>query len=186
MLPLGIGWGPASRAGAGCGQQAGSTGAEPASTAHPWPQAGGDKTGPNPTDRGKLGTRRRLITDRGGIPPAFMLTTPKTHDSMPSEELPGSIPPIGGKAGQPRRRPDKPHADKVNDHQRCRRRTISARIARRGIETSQKPGRHRWVIKRAFAWINHNRRLVARYERRSDIHHALTTLACSLIYLNKL
>ena len=54
------------------------------------------------------------------------------------------------------------------------------------METSQKLGRHRWVIERTFAWINRFRRLVTRYERRSDIHHAFIALACSLICFNKL
>ncbi len=69
-----------------------------------------------------------------------------------------------------------------NDHRRCRqacrRRGIAPHIAGRGIEISQKLGRHRWVIERTFAWINRFRRLVTRYERRSDIHYAFTALAC--------
>ncbi len=153
-------------------------------------QKGGDKTGPNPTDRGRLGTKRHLITDRNGIPLAFLLTGANTHDSMPFEELLDSIPRIGGKNGRARHRPDKLHADKAYDHRRCRqacrRRGIAPRIARRGVETSQKLGRHRWVIERTFAWINRYRRLVTRYERRSDIHRAFTTLACSLICFNRL
>jgi transposase len=156
----------------------------------PGGQKGGDKTGPNPTDRGRLGTKRHLVTDRNGIPLAFVLTGANTHDSMPFEELLDSIPSIGGKTGRGRRRPEKLHADKAYDHQRCRqacrRRGIAPRIARRGLETSQTLGRHRWVIERTFAWINRNRRLVTRYERRSDIHHAFTALACSLICFNKL
>jgi hypothetical protein len=40
--------------------------------------------------------------------------------------------------------------------------------------------------KRTFAWINRFRRLAIRYERRFDIHHALTALACSLTSLNAL
>nr|WP_246329996.1 IS5 family transposase [Endobacter medicaginis]MCX5474797.1 IS5 family transposase [Endobacter medicaginis] len=151
---------------------------------------GGDKTGPNPTDRGRLGTKRHLITDANGLPLAFILTGANTHDSMPFEELIDRIPPISGKPGRARRRPDKLHADKAYDHRRCRlacrRRRITPRIARRGVEISQKLGRHRWVIERTFAWINRFRRLVTRYERKSDIHHAFTALACSLICFNRL
>ena len=73
-------------------------------------QKGGDKTGPNSTDRGRLGTKRHLITDRTGIPLAFVLTGANTHDSMPFEELLDSIPSIGGKPGRARFRPDKLHA----------------------------------------------------------------------------
>ena len=53
--------------------------------------------------------------------------------------------------------------------------------ARRGVETSQKLGRHRWVVERSFAWLNRFRRLTIRYERRIDIHHAFTALACCII-----
>ncbi|NPD69817.1 transposase (plasmid) [Lichenicola cladoniae] len=121
-------------------------------------------------------------------PPAFVLTGANTNDSMPFEEL-FDDPAISGKTGRARHRPDKLHADKAYDHRRCRqacrRRGIALRIAKRGIETSQKLGRHRWVIERTFAWINRNRRLVTCYERRSDIHHAFTALACALTCFNK-
>jgi transposase len=151
---------------------------------------GGPATGPNPTDRGKPGTKRHLITDRRGIPLAFLLTGANVHDSVPFEQLLDAVPPIGGRLGRPRRRPDKLHADKAYDHRRCRhacrRRQIKPRIARRGIETSQRLGRHRWVVERSFAWFNRFRRLTIRYERRLDIHHAFTSLGCSLICLRAL
>ncbi|MFC7557688.1 IS5 family transposase [Pseudoroseomonas wenyumeiae] len=151
---------------------------------------GGAGTGANPTDRGKAGTKRHFVTDRRGIPLAFLLTGANTHDSKPFEDLLDAVPPVAGKPGRPRRRPDKLHADKAYDHRRCRRaclrRGIKHRIARRGIESSQRLGKHRWVIERTFAWVNRFRRLAIRYERRLDIHHALTALACSLICLNAL
>jgi hypothetical protein len=34
----------------------------------------GPHTGPNPTDRGKLGSKRHLVTDRTGIPLVFCFT----------------------------------------------------------------------------------------------------------------
>jgi transposase len=147
-------------------------------------------TGPNPADRGKPGTKRHLITDRQGIPLAFLLTSANVHDSVPFEPLLDAVPAVAGKRGCARRRPDKLHADKTHDHWRCRRacrqRQIKPRIARRGIAASQKLGRHRWVIERTFAWIARFRRLTTRYERRLDIHHAFTALACSLICFNAL
>ena len=45
---------------------------------------------------------------------------------------------------------------------------------------------HRWVVERTLAWMGRFRRLAIRYERRVDIHHAFTALACSLICLNAL
>ena len=67
-----------------------------------------------------------------------------------------------------------------------RKRSIKARIARRGIDSSEKLGRHRWVVERPLAWLARYRRLSVRYERREDIHEAFLHLGCSLIYLNYL
>lgn len=44
---------------------------------------------------------------------------------------------------------------------------ISVRIARKGIETSEKLGRHRRVIERTIAWLTGYRRLIQRYERKA-------------------
>ena len=92
--------------------------------------------------------------------------------------------------GRPRKRPDKLHADKGYDHQRCRRecraRGIKPRIARRGVESSAHLGRHRWVVERSFAWLARFRRLSIRYERRADLHLAFTILACAVICLRQI
>jgi len=97
-----------------------------------------------------------------------------------------------GRPGRPRRRPAKLHADKGYDDPRCRRalrrRGISPRIARRGIESRGKLGRHRYVVERSLAWLVGHRRLQVRYERRADILTAFLHLACALIclkYLNR-
>ena len=37
-------------------------------------------TGPNPTDRAKLGTKRHLLTDGQGIPLSIIITAANTHD----------------------------------------------------------------------------------------------------------
>ena len=95
-----------------------------------------------------------------------------------------------GLRGRPRRRPGKLHADKAYDHRRCRRecraRGIVARIARRGIESRARLGRHRWLVERTHAWMNRYRRLTVRYERRADIHLAFATLACALVCLGQI
>jgi transposase len=62
-----------------------------------------------------------------------------------------------------------------------RSRGIIPRIARRGIESSERLGRYRWVVERTLSWLNRSRRLKVRYERRAAIHHAFLTLGCALI-----
>lgn len=152
----------------------------------PWcRQKRGGQTGPNPTDRGKPGTRRHLLSDARGIPLAEFITAANVNEVTLLAELLDAVPPIRGKAGRPRRRPDKLHGDKgyrSRKNQRLlRARGILSRIARPKIESSEKLGRHRWVVERTFAWLNQMKRLVIRYERRADIHEAFFTLGCCLI-----
>ena len=122
-----------------------------------------------------------------------MLSAANVHDSKVLEEAIDAIEPIKrprGEPGRPRKRPGKLHADKAYDFGRCRKalrkRGIKARIARRGIESSERLGRHRWVVERTLAWLARYRRLTVRYERRADIHEAFLHLGCSLICLNYL
>jgi transposase len=153
-------------------------------------QKGGAKTGANPTDKGKKGTKRHLVSDRRGIPLAVVLSAANVHDSMVFEELIDAVEPIKRPRGRPRKRPEKLHADKAYDDKKCkgalRRRGIKSRIARKGIESTEKLGRHRWVVERTLAWLAKYRRLAIRYERRDDIHEAFLNLGCSLICLNYL
>ena len=146
---------------------------------------GGDVTGPNPTDRSRLGTKRHIVTGRRGIPLTVRLSGANIHDSRMLEPLLDAIPPLRGKRGRPRHRPGKLHADKGYDYPRCRRactrRSIKHRIARKGIKSSSHLGKHRWVVERTFAWPSRFRRLTVRYERRADIHLPFTTLACAII-----
>jgi transposase len=113
------------------------------------------------------------------------LTGANRHDSTVFEELLDAVPPIRQPNRRRRKRPDKAHADKAYDIPRCRRaltqRHIRVRIARKGIDSSQRLGRHRWVVERTLAWLNQFRRLRVRDERRADIHDAFLTLGCALI-----
>jgi hypothetical protein len=65
-------------------------------------QKGGDAVGPNPTDRGKPGTKRHLITDRQGIPLARLLTEANHHDSRVFADLVDAVPLIRTPTGSRR------------------------------------------------------------------------------------
>jgi transposase len=112
------------------------------------------------------------------------------HDSKMLETVIDAIQPIRRPRGRPRKRPHKLHADKGYDYPRCRQvlrqRHITPRIARRGIDSSGRLGRYRWVVERTLSWLNRYRRLKVRYERRADIHQAFLTLGCALICWNYL
>jgi IS5 family transposase len=121
---------------------------------------------------------------------AVGLSSADTHDSVLLEPMVDAVPAIKGPCGRPRRRPAKLHSDKGYDYPRCRRalrrRGITPRIARRGVESSQRLGRHRYVVERSLAWLMGYRRLEVRYERRADILLGFVHLACALICLNSL
>jgi IS5 family transposase len=153
----------------------------------------GELTGANPVDRGKPGSKYHLLIDATGIPLAVGLSAANTHDSQLLEQLVDAVPAVigpRGRPGRPRRRPAKLHADKGYDFPACRRglrrRGITPRIARRGVESSQRLGRHRWKVERSLVWLLANRRLTVRYERRADILRALLHLAWALICARKL
>jgi IS5 family transposase len=101
------------------------------------------------------------------------------------EQCLDAIPALRGLAGRPRKKPRKLHADKGYDYRRCRAylkgRGILSRIARRGVESSQRLGKHRWVVERTHAWFAGFGKLRIRFERRLDIHQALLTLAAAII-----
>lgn len=67
---------------------------------------GGSKTGRSPVDRGRTGSRHHLITDATGIPLAATLTGPNRNDVTQLIPLLQAVPPVRGKRGRPRRRPD--------------------------------------------------------------------------------
>ncbi|NYS79171.1 transposase [Halomonas glaciei] len=75
---------------------------------------GGSAIGPNPTDRGRPGTKRHLLTDRQGVPLAILLSGANMNDSVPLAALLDSVQPVSsGRPGRPRQRPRKLHADKA-------------------------------------------------------------------------
>ena len=153
-------------------------------------KCGGEATGPNPTDRGKAGSTYPLLVDRQGIPLAVELSAAHGHDCKLLEPLLDAVPPIRrplGQPGRPRFRPAKLHGDEAYDFDCCRqalrRRGITPRIARRGIESSERLGRVRWVVERTNAWVLAHRRLALRFDRHAASVLAFLHLACALICL---
>ena len=100
------------------------------------------------------------------------------------------IPAIRSRRGPRRRKPAKLRADKGYDgdaHRAwLRDRGITPRIARRGIETGERLGRHRWKIERTIAWLTGYRRLTLRYERKAHLYGAFLSLAAALTCFKKL
>ena len=63
---------------------------------------GGKKTGPNPTDRGKPGSKHHVLTDAAGVLLAATVTGAYRHDVTQLVPLLEAIPPVRGRRGRPR------------------------------------------------------------------------------------
>ena len=157
------------------------------------PRAGekrGSETGPSPVDRARNGSKHHLLVDLSGLPLAWTLTGGNRNDVTQLIPLLDKVPPVRGRVGRPRRRPDCVIADRGYDHDKHRRlvreRGIKPVIARRQTEHGSGLGRVRWVVERTFAWLHHFKRLLVRYDRRAEIHEAFLALGCCLVCFRRL
>lgn len=152
---------------------------------------GGQKTGPNPTDRAKTGTKRSVLVDGHGVPLALTVSGANTPDASLFEAT------LAAKQIEPTE-PDAPHnlcLDKGYSGEPCQRvgqtygyelhvpDKINAKIKR-----TRKPGRRkarRWVVEVSHAWINRFRRLLIRWEKKACNYLALLSFACAIICWRK-
>jgi transposase len=130
------------------------------------------------------------VVDRKGLPLAVTLSGANVPDGKKMQEAVDAVGPVRGGRGRPRQRPEKLHADKAYDDQKLRQglreRGITPRLARRGVESSVRLGRYRWVVERTISWQQGFRRLRVRDEKRDDIHEALVHLANAMICWGRL
>jgi transposase len=96
-----------------------------------------------------------------------------------------AIPPVRGKRGRPRKRPERAQGDRAYHSQRhreeLRRRGIQPVLARRHTAHGSGLGVFRWVVERTASWLHQFRRLRVRCEKRDDIHEAFLKLGCIVI-----
>ncbi|ACR31784.1 Transposase (plasmid) [Burkholderia glumae BGR1] len=149
---------------------------------------GGRKTGPNPTDRARPGSKHHVLVDANGVPLVAILTGANTNDVTQLLPLVDAIPPIRGVRGRPLQKPGVVYADRGYDSTRHRRalreRGIKPVIAKRRTEHGSGLGKYRWVVERTHSWLHNFRRLRTRFERSAYIHEAFLKLGCSLICWN--
>ena len=128
--------------------------------------------------------------DKNGLPLATVLSGANVPDGKKMLEAIDAVPPVRGRRGRPRRRPDKLHGDKAYYDQKLRRelrkRGILPRLSRRNVDSSQRLGRYRWAAERTISWQQGARRLRLRDERRDDIHAAFVVIENALICWGRL
>jgi transposase len=146
---------------------------------------GGTATGPSPVDRRKRGSKQHFIVDGSGVPLAVVVTAANCNDTETTLDLVDLVPPMAGKVGHPRQRPQRLQGDRgyddEGDREALRQRGIEPVLAKRGTPHGSGLGVFRWVVERSISWFHQYRRLRTRYERRDELHYAFCLLATALI-----
>jgi hypothetical protein len=119
-----------------------------------------------------------------------VVTAANVNDTIMFQAIVEDIPPIRTPSGRRRRRPGKLHADKGYDSAAnrawLRHRGIRPRIARRGVESSARLGRHRWKVERSLSWLSCWRRLQVRWDQDSERWFGFVLVACAVVCFNHL
>jgi putative transposase len=144
--------------------------------------------GKNPTDRGKIGTKRSLLTDGGGVPVGLAVEGANRNDFKMTRETIESIP-----IQRPQPTPDNPQGmclDKGYDYDEVRDLLtefgFTAHIRARGEEAKalkQEAGfkARRWVVERTHSWMNRFRRVLIRWDKKVRNYLGFLHLACAVI-----
>src|SRR5258708_1376330 len=125
-------------------------------------RGGGHKAGRSRVDRGRPGRSPQVTVGAHGIRRAAPLTGGNPNDVTQLIPVIQAVPPIRGKRGRPRRRPDAVYADRGYDHDKYRRQVrelgIEPLIARRGTAHGSGLGVYRWVVEATIALLHWFRR----------------------------
>lgn len=151
---------------------------------------GGDDTGPNPTDRGKTGTKRSLQTDAQGIPIGLAVSGANTHDKRlvePTLEHKEAMTPDDCDPAEENICADKGY-DYPDTKELFEVHQYIAHVRSRGEEAREladgKKAR-RWVVERTHGWLNRFRRLLIRWEKKTENFFGLLQMACAYFTLKR-
>jgi transposase len=149
---------------------------------------GGERVGRNPTDRGKLGTKRSLLTEAAGVPVGLAVEGANRHDKTLAEATLESIP-----VERPEPTEEAPQGmclDKGYDYDDTRDLVrefgFTAHVRARGEEAKalkREAGQkaRRWVVERTHSWMNRFRRVLVRWEKKVENYFGMLHLVCAWI-----
>jgi putative transposase len=148
----------------------------------------GKKVGKNPTDRGKIGTKRSVLTDGGGVPIGLAVEGANRNDFKLTRETIESI-----AVERPEPSADAPQGrclDKGYDYDEGRdilaELGFTAHIRARGEEAKALKQEawckaRQWVVERTHSWMNRFRRVLMRWDKQVRNDLGFLHLACAYI-----
>jgi transposase len=148
---------------------------------------GGEATGKSPVDRGKLGTKRHVLTDQRGAPIGLEVTGANRHDSQAARATLESLPRqrhASGATGEQHLTADKGY-DYPLVRDTLKRRGLVAHIPKRDGQPRKQRGKprykaKRWVVERTHSWANRYRSLLVRWEKKDTNYVALIHFAFAI------
>jgi transposase len=144
---------------------------------------GGELTGPNPTDRGKAGTKYHVVVSTDGIPLAVVPSAANVHDTRLFPHLLRLAQVVCAAIGRL-------YADAAYDSADNRglglREGIQPFIRKVGEPHGSGLGSVRCVVEHDCAWLLANKRLDRRQDRLGRVILALLNAACIFIVANRI
>lgn len=144
---------------------------------------GGDLTGPNPTDRGKRGTKYHIVVSTEGWPLGAVASAANVNDTEMFPELLRLALVVG--VAISRVLADAGY-DSADNRWLCLREGIQPVIRHKGTDHGSGLGVMRSIVENANAWILNNKRLDRRQDRSATVIQSLLTAACIFIVANRL
>lgn len=149
---------------------------------------GGETTGKNPTDRGKIGTKRSLLADAAGIPTGLAVGGANVHDirllrSTLTDALRRAR--VVHSRGKEHlcmdRGYDSASVKKLVDHVFGYIPHVRSRGEERRPSRNSRQRARRWVVERTHSWMNRFRSVLVRWDKKARNHIAGLHLACAYI-----
>jgi putative transposase len=149
---------------------------------------GGEKTGPNPTDRAKKGTKRSLLTEAQGIPLSVAVAGANRNDHKLARETLENIEVERPKPSDQLQQhlcldkgydyPDvRPLAEAFGFTAHIRARGEEATAHKRTARTKAR----RWVVERTHSWLNRFRGILIRWNKKAENYLGMLHLALAII-----
>ncbi len=148
--------------------------------------------GKNPTDRGKNGTKKSLLTDGEGGPLGVVIAGANVVEQ---KLLKATIEAIVVERPDPTEEEQHLSLDKAYDNPNGRKAVTEAgyvahirRIGEEKKACDQSKGHkpRRWVVERTFAWLSKCRGILVRYDKKDANYLGLIQFACALYWYRRL